>query len=94
MVFREQRDSQTGLNGWVVGFVDDDGQRRIRDGGGYFYDDGELTIVSKWIGCLGCNYHFTYEVDHGRLTMATPPDTQQHAMTALLEGGPWQRVQD
>ena len=91
MAFLEKRDPQTGLTGWRVWFVDEDGGRRIRDGGGYFNADGEVTVVSKSINCLGCNYHFTWELRRGRLVLDATTDTQPRPMTRLLEDGAWQR---
>lgn len=93
MVFRRQLDPQTGLNAWRLWFVDEAGDRRIRDGGGHYYaDDGELTVSSKWIECMGCTSHFTWDLERGRLSLTATPETQPRVVPALLEGGPWRQV--
>ena len=93
MQFRDPRHLRAGRNSWFVRFVDDDGRSRVRDGGTYYYgNDGELTIVSRWIDCLGCNYHFTFDVEHGQLSLETTPGSQAYMVATLLEGGAWQRL--
>jgi len=92
MTFRRVSEFRAERNGWVVSFVDQDGQRRIRDGGSFTVGtDGELDIASKWIDCLGCGYHFDWALERGRLTLEATPLTQPRAMAALLEGGTWLR---
>ena len=95
MRFREASDFAARKNGWVVWFVDQDGQRRIRDGGSFSVgSDGELDIASKLIDCFGCGYHFDWTLERGRLALEATPETQPREMSALLEGGTWLRQRE
>lgn len=95
MTFRQVSEFGAHRNGWVVSFTDQDGQRRICDGGSFTVGaDGGLDIASKWIDCYGCGYHFDWDVERGRLSLETSPETQPREMAALLEGGTWLRQRE
>lgn len=92
MTLRTRPDGDTDLSGWQLWFVDADGERRIRDGGGYYVTSGgEVSLVSQWKDCLGCTYYYGWDLEGRRLSLDPSSRTVPRPMARLLQGGRWEK---